>query len=512
MIKTSRKAWVQSATLGTAHPNYAHTGGDDGRRERDILQQAASTHWRKIGGYIPFITETPREAPPPRDPRAYISERSQQHFLMMMNGLHADVLPEFLQLVTQHEKHIPQELMQYLWHHTVDKDGHPFFFNNRFTDDPFIVTRLIDDWLLNRLARYRCRNWRWYDVQNAAYIWQHGTHDDRIALFYYLRWNDADLARELVRTTWQQEGEMRRYLLDWYDNVGTADEPFLECVLDEQDAKERQQAARLLSQLKTSQFVERMIARLEAAVTLVPGKQLNVQPTRVYTEDMLRDGLSRHRPHEDKRLTDERWWLLQILEHIAPSLLCERWQIDHKTLLHAARNSGHWQLFIRAWRTATIRTSDRPMARAMLNIVDDIPNDDIKRMAALLPNTEREAYLLHTFTNHPRNFDYLHPAYPVLETYRQPWSVDFTLKFLQYFQKHARFSQSKPALRRKFARGVGRFSLYMPLTMHRPVVKSLRKRANIPEWTATIDEIDATFAFRQAIVEALKSDSAYTSE
>lgn len=131
-------------------------------------------------------------------------------------------------------------------------------------------------------------------------VWVEGSPVERRAAFLAFRETDPEAGRAALAAAFKSEkADMRERLVEALQvGLSEADEPFLEACLDDRAGGVRRAAQRLLPRLPGSRFMERMAARVAAALRIEETRQLLVvkKVTLVVTlpeeaPDLVRDGI-----------------------------------------------------------------------------------------------------------------------------------------------------------------------------------------------------------------------------
>ena len=378
---SAEAAWaglVRAALLGT---DRADPGTDTGAAADPLLRAifaglaglapearllgaaAALAQYRRVGD-LGGIASDPAPEPAAAETSRRCPERAGVHLRLMLDGVHREALPEWLQRL-------------------VEKG---------FTVAPEDLPGLLDacryQSLPNELivAAAGARG-RWLAALNLAWrsavllpdddtAWDTGTTEARVAVLRRLRATRPAAGLERLRSTWATESAPQRALFLPILELGLtmADEPFLEEALDDRRKEVRSIAAGLLARLPASRLVGRMTERVRPLVRIPPhggGKLARVfGRTKVEVDlpvtcdnGMVRDGIEPKPP----RGTGERaWWLAQMVAAVPPSLWTQQAGLSPEECIAAAARTDWRELLIRAWSIGAARTNDADWAEALL--------------------------------------------------------------------------------------------------------------------------------------------------
>src|SRR6185503_19756432 len=153
------------------------------------------------------------------------------------------------------------------------------------------------------------QNPRWQfasaETVDAKSVWETGNAEQRVSVLKRMRETEPAAARELIESTWKQDGadERTKFVEAMSVGLSQSDEPFLEAALDDRSKQVRGAAAELLAELPASAFVARMIARAEPLLSFQAGTsggilkrakppKLGVTlPAEQFDKSWLRDGI-----------------------------------------------------------------------------------------------------------------------------------------------------------------------------------------------------------------------------
>lgn len=203
----------------------------------------------------PAADETLRPCPPPA-----------AALLAQLLAGDDELLPDWLRLAVAAGVHVPADTL------------------------PLLLDRAARDGSLRAaVAGVAGRRGGWLAAQNPAWrwltrsapveagagdvrLWHDGSPEQRRAWLFACRRRDPDAARAHLAADWKTEkADHRRRLLEALaENLGPADEDFLESVLDERAASVRAVAAALLQRLPGSALLARHGARLAALARFTP--------------------------------------------------------------------------------------------------------------------------------------------------------------------------------------------------------------------------------------------------
>jgi hypothetical protein len=348
-----------------------------------LLGAAAATTLYGRVGRTPPSDATPLPEAAGEDEQAACGPGPAQRLKGMLQGQHLDVLEEWLTLLRQSGKRLPEESLA----------------------DVLTLARQRSE-LRDAVRPVLGRRGRWLAALNREWgyigasaeeaepdsVWQTGTRPERLVALQAVRRIDPKQGRELLASTWTKEpaDERAAFVEALQIGLGPADEPFLEAALDDRGKTVRRAAALLLMRLDDSRFAARMSARARSCVSW-GGAALKVEPPKECDKAMIRDGVE---PKPERGLGERAWWLRQILSATPLST----WSDQEPSQYVQAAKPSEWasELWI-GWAEAAIRERHARWITALLEGIDaDVPWVEARlyRLIAALSPEVRESYLL----------------------------------------------------------------------------------------------------------------------
>jgi hypothetical protein len=370
---------VKTALVGTsrAQPSLTAVNGTigntfnavkSGGMERQLLAAAAIASAYESCGWTPFEqTSVPEPAAP--DSRAACSRRAgeilEQILAMTNTPTKQFLLDEWLGHADRAGTRPPHRLLPALLDHGASYAAvRPLIAN---------VMDARGQWLVAQNPRWQFGVAERYNLES---LWNTGTREQRVAAIRKLRAADPTKARELIASTWKEDGADERAAFVEAMNISLSidDEPFLEAALDDRSKQVRTTAAELLARLPESGLVKRMIERVGALLAFTPagkggmirkGKPATIAVTllKEFDKAWLRDGVT-EKPAE--RIGQKQWWLLEMLSMVPPAHWSRTWQCAAEDCVTAASSAEFGKVLLAAWNNAAERHPDPQWARALL--------------------------------------------------------------------------------------------------------------------------------------------------
>lgn len=293
---------------------------------------AAADLWQRAG-YLAHAGEAPGHGAceaEPTCPRA-----AEQVLQQILRGIHADLLEHWLALAQAQNMALPHAALAALLDMSVQQPAlRPLL-------QPLLGKR--GNWLAAQHPE-----WAQAVVAGSAAAgepethWQLGSLAQRCHALRSMRRADPAAALAAIEAEWAREpAENRIALLPCLaTNISLADEPFLECALDDKRKEVRSAAQQLLAALPGAQLGERCKARLATLLTLErksglgarlgalvgaePLPQLTVALPAECDKAMKRDGIGVQLHHG---LGEKASWLQDLMRCVAPLHWSRSWQL-----------------------------------------------------------------------------------------------------------------------------------------------------------------------------------------
>ncbi|HET6547565.1 MAG TPA: DUF5691 domain-containing protein [Solirubrobacter sp.] len=203
------------------------------------------------------------------DPRPLCSAAAGERLRALLDGEHAELVPEWLALAARAGVRPPPELRPELLDHAARRTS--------LHAPVGAAAGPLGRWLADREPRWAFVRGAGDDV---AEVWSAGDRDARRALLERLREADPAAARELLAGTFADETweDREAFVRTLAHGLSDADEPFLEATLDDSRAPVRAAAAELLAALPRSRYAARMAARAAPLLRVADGRLVATLP------------------------------------------------------------------------------------------------------------------------------------------------------------------------------------------------------------------------------------------
>lgn len=436
---------TQAAMLGTERqPLEAPHGSqplealqaqlDANRREETLLSWAALSGLHERAGSLPPRDPGPVPEPCAAETLPRMSGQAGWLLLRLLGGEHAVLLPECLGVAAKiGQLAVPEALPALL---------------DAGSQKPELRELILP--LLGARGRWLAAlNPAWGWVGGAAEedesVWQVGEGPARLLFLQRLRRVNPARARELLASTWKEEGpdERARFIAVLETGLSPADEPFLEAALDDKRKEVRRAAASLLARLPESALTLRMIQRAKPLFKFTAGEVGGVLKLKRAKKSVLevtlpaecdsamrRDGIE---PKPQQGFGEKAWWLIQLLT--APPL--EMWTREWNTTaaeIVAASQRGEWsrELF-EAWTAAAVNQQNPDWAEALLPVALKLERfARLEPLMSALPPERGEAYLFKVLSGEYGKKVGMQSLVPWLR--RHEWSPAFSRALLTWLR------------------------------------------------------------------------------
>lgn len=309
--------------------------------------------------------------------------------------------------------------------------------------DPELALRLVGSrgaWLAQLNDRWQVAK----SAEDAEANWRHGTPPQRFQALRTMRQRNPDTARNWIDESWSSEApdERMKIVALLQDGLSSADEEFLETVLDDKRKTVRDAAAELLARLPQAQYCRRMTERSVAWLVLGQRGVLRRKSTFAISvpddldASMIRDGL---------QVRAARGGLgakAQILAQALAATPLPTWDGDPETLIASAGKSDWRDALLWGWGQASARQANTEwcvaLSREMNTIIATERKDSstafvwepcLEEMAKVLPALHLEPLALNGLTKRSnRN------AIRILKLCQHSWSEDFSRKVLHWLR------------------------------------------------------------------------------
>lgn len=468
--------------------------GIDENMERAVLLSAAAYSLQQQAGYQPPKIDAPLPSTAEIDERIPCSHTAQQHLTLMLNGIHRNLLPQWLTLLNQHGQCIPHELMPNFLKLGVRK--------KELRDILIKVIAPRGVWLAEEME---ITPWNWVlpldrvQQKKSEYsLWV----DD----FKQAREADPIAALEQLKAEWDDLNVLQKNFVipAMRPTLGMYDVPFL---VDLLKTNLRPLAENLLMKLPESQFAQEAYEALNQVVVM---KQMG--DNKQWVIDFAWSWVFEGQPEQMKYYQARNLSRVmgyqchpELLMMITPlSYWYERYNVDATTLISAAsRSDNHSSLFYTIWMKQAIETQDIEFIKSLLIF---LAHHGFHAIRTCLDQEQLEDIAQHWFEQVP-TFTLDHPTIPILTGIGDVWSDKLADCFLDSLGKGLKHI-ARPTLKKKWRGLLEVYATRLPLnaTERFEQVLHTSKRDDLSESESdVINGIMDIMKFRADMVAAIQS-------
>lgn len=395
--------------------------------ERYLLSAAAAIALHREAGRDLQTRQFDLPEPCDLDDLPYVSARASRRLidLVTKSNLYNKAIREWLTRVARSGKRVPEQFVPELLSFGVrTKDMRPIIVD---------VVGKRGRWL----AQFNPQ-WGYAAASSDEADWQQGKTEARAWLLRQMRRVNPLRGRQLLESTWAEEGtdDRAEFLRVLSDGLSLDDESFLESVLDERSERTRSAAVQLLVRLRGSGLHQRMVARVRSFVGLDTTEdgayRLHLAQPGSYDDSLRRDGIKPDPPKSKQDLDPGVYWVIEMLGSVPP----DEWLPEHLTvteLVQAVANSDYPDELTEALALAALRYRDIGVAEYLLRGNHEHIVLDWGLMDVLDADT-REQIIIDVLD---ANDEMLYPNHPVLRLVNltadihHEWSLRLTNHFIE---------------------------------------------------------------------------------
>ncbi|TGE28557.1 DUF5691 domain-containing protein [Hymenobacter metallicola] len=428
LLGTSQTPEPVPALPGLGTPDQPVAGGE---RERQVLLVGGALALVRKAGYQPPIGPAAvlsPSPPPSTEVQTTLGPGGRQYLHLLLEGTHADLLPEYLQQLGQHGRRVPAELLVSLLEYVRSRPE----------------LHAVAGPVLGERGRWLAAlNPQWQPLLAALpdsadeTVWETGTPRQRSRWLAELRRTDPARARELLAAALPQEpAKNQAQLLEVLaENLGPDDEALLLQYLASKSKEVRQTVLPLLGRLPGSALAQRLWLRTAPLLTLkrtLLSKKLVVTLPEAWDKSWLADGIEQ----KDGRFEGEKAaWLGQLLALLPPQRWAAHWNLKPAGILDLAAGTEWVKVLLPAWAEAAILHQDAAWATALLEWYYEQPRQQppalpLPALAHLLTPARLTELVLPLLNATPQ----LAPGVswlPLLQLVPAPWPAPLTRRVVE---------------------------------------------------------------------------------
>jgi hypothetical protein len=373
--------------------------------------------------------------PSPVDKLEVCSPKASSCLAQILQNNQDEVLVEWLEKMTTLQKRAPEELLPDLLSFAA--------MHERLRDSILAVLGERGRWL----AQF---NKRWSfaglptNSEDAEDQYHLGNLKERLFYIQDLRKTEAQEALDLLESSWETEDYQTKteFIKVLEEELSEKDVAFLENALADRRKEVRQEAARLLACIPSSNLVKGFEQMLEELIQFDPKtKTLKVELPSKIDKHLKRDGIREHyKPLPEGKKAN---WLAQMIAMVPPTYWEKSWDLTAEECLEVATNDDYRNLWWWGWGTAAKRLNDEDWLLAMHRYIIDYKPSGKKSLHFSLD------FLYNNLSNSLFNqlaWEYLekdansligddHPAMLLLLQEHQNWEDQLALEVIERIRK-----------------------------------------------------------------------------
>jgi|GEM_PF-4574993 len=467
---------------------------EDDQPERDLLVSIAAYGLQRQAGYVP---EARFDNLPPK---VEITENhactitAQQHLKLMLNRVHEELLPHWIDEVHKHGQHIPYEMLPSVLDYGAKKSNHHDLLKNALGGR--------GQWLAQQAKNTA---WEWI-LQEDEFQLEHESHYTAWENhFRRMRQRDPVKALDVLSQHWLGLDSLMRMALlrAMSDGLNENDANFLWTLFEEETT--RFTAARWLLQIEGTEFSIQARHNISKLLSVIKEGEV---------EDWVVDFTWSHsfNGHPMQTRREEATELCKIMGYeFNPELMLmllplsywyETYDITPEQLVMAAQNSSRPSVFYRIWTNMAIQEPDSDFLFSLVM--------NVERHAGLsLVNHLTQEQLIQAATHWLQKksiFSLQHNAAALLNAIQETWSIDLAETFLDSLEQC--FSRiPRPLLDTNMRQTLKQYARLLPLEVDSRFEKVLHinERGDLSEAeTEQLNGIIDIVKFRAEMIEAIQ--------
>ncbi len=471
-------------------------------KEAQLLLTSAGIALRDLAGFVPAKTnrEVPETCPP--DEMPVVNPVALRHLMVMLEGHHEDVLPEWLKTIATAGKRIPEEALPLLLDLGRKQNS------LRSLIAPVVGER--GRWLAKEATP---KNWGWIAPRYDEKTWSAEASDRLYEILEAVRKSEPAKARELLQSIWEEEkGPQReRFIFTLWNNLSADDEPFLENALDDGAQGVRRIAREMLATIPESRFYTRMVARAESFVKLKKRDKFEFTFPAELDAAMERDGMT-----IDPGLPDDqipRSLLSQILEAMRPEWWRNHFGLTNAELVEVFDKTKTPMSLVLLLLEGAYRANDTETIEFLLfNQMKKLKGENVSLVPpfGLLSPESAERVLMNmihkpeTWTDSPTNLMQAGALSTIVEAGKFQWSRALTEVFLIRLRAYLEGGKTRPLPPTRSM--LTHLSLYFPPAMTDQIMAVVDVSTDIEKaWGDLVDNLRFTLEFRREMLAAIHS-------
>jgi hypothetical protein len=234
------------------------------KKEKILLQATAIATKMQKAGFLTHQIEVILEESQ-GETLSVMDEKNNIQLKVLLEGIHSDLMPEFLELVAKNQKRIDFHLLPDLLMWGVPKKDFHALIGQIVGERGKWLSKLNPDWQ--------------YIADNPSEIdWQTASFADRQILLAQIRKQNPAQAIEILQSTWLEDDHLQRasFLKILTPHVSITDEPFLWKASQDGRKEVRSVAFDLLAQISEGEYTQKLIQYLQPYLVYKPKDKKNL--------------------------------------------------------------------------------------------------------------------------------------------------------------------------------------------------------------------------------------------
>lgn len=409
----------------------------------------------------------------------------------MLEGQHAELLPEFLTLLAKANYRVPEETLPLL----LDRAKNVYYLRAPL----MAALGETGKWLANQNPAWYFASQLTFESANAD--WKTNVMLARQGILKQARASNARLGLELVESTWKNESPTDRtwIIKALQTNLSLADEPFLETTLDDRSFTVRKIAAELLSTLPESRLSKRMMT-VAKTMFEIRDNELFVEFPEI-TPQLMRDGVGRPLWSDAEKVLASQ--LTDIVGLLPLLFWTEKFSLAPEEIIRAMQASIWSKSLLGGLANAIERQADNDWALALFT-TEGYNAQTMKVLASLSLQTVDQ------FINHlyeklaDQSLSSDNTLLKVLSRWLQPWTTAMSEIFLTRLESHAAQPEVKP-LDMTLESTLKTLARHCPQTFIHQAIKRLTELSRLEAFQKGCIEPLLILNFRKEMIEKLEN-------
>lgn len=461
--------------------------------ERNLLLTVAAHALQMQAGYIPAQSFDELPQPPEQDEKIPCSLKAQYHLMLMLNGLHDNLLPMWFEKLEEYQQAIPAEMIPTLLDYGARKRK---------------LASLIRDALGARgiwvAEQSQNKRWQWIILKTKKKPEDHSRYTAWANHFRRLRQSNRQRALDTLIEHWDELDPLMRWSLvnEIAQDLQVEDIPFLWSCLD--DDFTRDLAISLLLQIDELGLAKEAYDNIKNLIVL---KQIENEWVIDFAYTTTFKGQPEHiNPLEARELCELVGYDFSpesILMMLPLSYWYEKYNATPEILVSAASKSSRPEVFYRIWEDSAIQAQDTDFLYVLMLNIEHYATAKLMRHLS----QQQLMKLAWNWLNQRPIYAVTHYANKILKAIKTTWDDALTDVFLNSLESAFR-SIPRPMLDKAMREELLHYAEWISLDAYSRFegILHINERGDLSE--AEIEEINGILSvikFRDEIMDALRT-------